>query len=353
MNRLATQMDDLSGSLGRWRRLWPGLLLAAALATAALMLAQTQALRASGLGVMTLAIVLGIAMGNLGNLDSDRWAAPCAPGIDLARSRLLRLGIVCYGARLTYQEVSEVGWAGVLLALCVMLCTLALALWLGRRLGLERESALLIGAGSAICGVAAVMATQSLARARESEVAIAVSTVVLFGTLAMLIYPWLYAVLPMSAHEFGLYAGATIHEVAQVVVVGEQVGGAAAGAAVIEKMLRVMMLAPFLLLLPWTGLLKPQAPGARVAAGVPWFALGFLAMIAVNSLGFLPQSWRSGLRLADSILLTMAMAAIGLRTHLVDLWRSGSKPLQLAGALFLFLIAGGAAIHQTVLALLG
>jgi uncharacterized integral membrane protein (TIGR00698 family) len=131
--------------------------------------------------------------------------------------------------------VAEVGLAGVLIAVLVMGCTLMLAVWLGRRLGLEPSTALLIGAGSGICGVAAVMATQSLARARETEVAMAVTTVVLFGTLAMLLYPWLYPQLGMSAHDFGLYAGATIHEVAQVVVVGEQVGVVRRGAFLEER----------------------------------------------------------------------------------------------------------------------
>jgi len=325
-------------------RLLPGLLLAAGLAALALGLSRWPLLSASGLGVMTLAIVLGMALGHTGY----RHLAPrCGPGIDLARSRLLRLGIVLYGARLTFQDVAEVGLAGVLIAVLVMGCTLMLAVWLGRRLGLEPSTALLIGAGSGICGVAAVMATQSLARARETEVAMAVTTVVLFGTLAMLLYPWLYTQLGMSAHDFGLYAGATIHEVAQVVVVGEQVGGAAARAAVIEKMLRVMMLAPFLLLLPFTGWLqaRPQTPRS---AAPPLFALGFVAVIACNSLGGLPAAWRPGLLLADSVLLTMAMAAIGLHTRLDALRHSGAGPLRLAGALFVFLVLGGWLIHWAV-----
>jgi uncharacterized integral membrane protein (TIGR00698 family) len=224
---------------------------------------------------------------------------------------------------MTFQDIAQVGWVGLVLAVLIMICTLMLAVWLGRRLGLDRPSALLIGAGSAICGAAAVMATQSLARAREADVAIAVTTVVVFGTLAMLLYPWLYAVLSLSPQEFGVYAGATIHEVAQVVVVGEQVGGEAAGAAVIEKMLRVMMLAPFLLLLPWSGLLGSGRDPARAA-----------------------------LLLVDSVLLTMAMSAIGLRTDLGAMRRGGLAALKLAAALFVFLVVGGFAIHQLLMAAL-
>jgi uncharacterized integral membrane protein (TIGR00698 family) len=325
----------------------PGLLLAALLAATALALSQSPLLIDSGLSLMTLAVLLGIVVGNTGY----RYVSlRCTAGIDLARTALLRTGIVIYGARMTFQDIAQVGWVGVVMAVLVMVCTLMLALWLGRRLGLDRPSALLIGAGSAICGAAAVMATQSLARAREADVAIAVTTVVVFGTLAMLLYPWLYAVLPMSAHEFGLYAGATIHEVAQVVVVGEQVGGEAARAAVIEKMLRVMMLAPFLLLLPWSGLLGSRRDQARAAPSIPWFALGFVLMIACNSTGVLPAPWRPGLVLLDSIFLSMAMSAIGLRTDLGAMRRGGAAALQLAAALFVFLVIGGFGIHQLLMA---
>jgi uncharacterized integral membrane protein (TIGR00698 family) len=323
-----------------------GLLLTVTLAAIALILSRSDLLTGSGLGLMTLAIVIGIAVGNTGY---RYLAVRCNPGIDLARTTLLRAGIVIYGARMTFQDIAQVGWVGLVLAVLIMACTLMLAVWLGRRLGLDRPSALLIGAGSAICGAAAVMATQSLARAREADVAIAVTTVVVFGTLAMLFYPWLYAALPMSPHEFGVYAGATVHEVAQVVVVGEQVGGQAARAAVIEKMLRVMMLAPFLLLLPWSGLLGSGQDPARAATSIPWFAIGFLVMIACNSTGVLPASWRSGLLLLDSVLLTMAMSAIGLRTDLRAMRRSGLAALKLAAGLFVFLVVGGFAIHQVLM----
>ena len=327
----------------------PGLLLAALLAATALALSSSQWLAGSGVGLMTLAIVLGIAVGNTGY---RYLSAHCNAGIDLARTTLLRAGIVIYGARMTFQDLAQVGWVGLVLAVLIMVCTLMLAVWLGRRLGLDRPSALLIGAGSAICGAAAVMATQSLARAREADVAIAVTTVVVFGTLAMLLYPWLYAVLSLSPQEFGVYAGATIHEVAQVVVVGQQVGGEAARAAVIEKMLRVMMLAPFLLLLPWSGLLSSGRDKARAAPSIPWFALGFLVMIACNSMGVFPASWRPGLLLMDSVLLTMAMGAIGLRTDLGAMRRGGLAAFQLAAALFVFLVVGGFAIHQALMAVL-
>src|SRR5690606_11555450 len=138
---------------------------------------------------------------------------------------------------------------------------------------LDRETAMLIGAGSAICGAAAVMATEPVVRAQAHKVSVAVATVVVFGTAGMLLYPWLYPYLGLGEHAFGVYAGSTIHEVAQVVVAGGAVGEVAGSAAVIEKMLRVMLLAPFLLLLSSRLSRDAGAGGDRAGIVVPWFAM--------------------------------------------------------------------------------
>src|SRR5690606_32374158 len=142
-----------------------------------------------------------------------------------------------------------------------------------------RETSMLIGAGSAICGAAAVIAAEPVVRAQPHKVSVAVATVVVFGTLGMFLYPWLYPYLGLGEHAFGVYAGSTIHEVAQVVVAGRAVGEAAGSAAVIEKMLRVMLLAPFLLLLS-SRLSREANAGSGEKAGIviPWFAVLFVAV---------------------------------------------------------------------------
>jgi len=227
---------------------------------------------------------------------------------------------------------------------------------LGTRLfRLDAQTSMLIGAGSAICGAAAVMATEPVVRAQAHKVSVAVATVVIFGTLAMFLYPLLFPHLGLTEQQFGIFAGSTIHEVAQVIAAGRSVSDTVAATAVIEKMLRVMMLAPFLLVLSAT---KTPADHAHRGAGaathivIPWFAVLFIGMSAVNSLHWLPSAPVQWLVRADTVLLAMAMAGLGLRTHIGAIRQAGLKPLLLAATLFAFLVLGGYAINRGVILLL-
>lgn len=343
----------------RWRGRLPGLLLAGGVAVAAMALATVPWLQAHGISALTLAIVLGIA---LGNSVYPRLAPRAAAGVGFSKQWLLRAGIVLYGLRLTFQDIGQVGVAGVLIDALVLASTFGLAWWAGTRwFGIDRTSALLIGAGSAICGAAAVMAAEPVVRGRAEQVTVAVSTVVVFGTLGMFLYPALYqlnlahGVLPMSEAFYGVFTGSTVHEVAQVVAAGRAVSEGAADTAVIAKMVRVMMLAPFLialsLLLARGGSAQPGAARAKIV--VPWFAFGFVAVAGFNSLHLLPASWVAVAIEVDTVLLAMAMAALGLTTHVSALRQAGMKPLLLALLLFAWLLAGGLGINVGVHALLG
>ncbi len=348
------------------QRYAPGVLLSGVLASVAMALGQLDWLRKHGLSALSLAILLGIL---LGNTVYGRLAAPCAPGVTLAKQRLLRLGIVLYGLRLTLHDIGQVGLAGVLIDALVLGSTFTLAYLLGTRwLKLEPKAAILIGAGSSICGAAAVMATEPVLRARAEHVTVAVATVVVFGTLAMWLYPWLFVlnqhwpVVGGGVHGFGMYVGSTIHEVAQVVAAAHSVDSAAADTAVITKMVRVMMLAPFLMgLSAWLACHQRPAQwpvphrGARSRWSnirMPWFAFAFIAMVAFNSLQWLPHPVVVWVIDVDTVLLAMAMAALGLTTHLSAVRHAGVKPLLLAGVLFVWLVVGGALIHRAVLSLL-
>ncbi|HZO21024.1 MAG TPA: putative sulfate exporter family transporter, partial [Steroidobacteraceae bacterium] len=199
----------------------------------------------------------------------------------------------------------------------------------------------------AICGAAAVLAAEPIVRAQPHRVSIAVATVVVFGTLGMFLYPVLYPHLGLSPQTYGIYAGSTIHEVAQVVAAGKAVSDSAAAAAVIEKMLRVMLLAPFLLLLS-----RSQRDAARPRVTIPWFALCFLGVCAINSLNCFSPAAVSVLNNVDTLLLATAMAALGLRTHVRAVTQAGLRPLMLAGTLFSFLILGGYVVNRTLMSLL-
>ena len=332
--------------LARW---WPGLALCAALAGLGLALADLPWFAAHSVSALTLALLLGMAFGH------TRWhartGAATGPGVDLARQRLLRLGVVLYGLRLSLHDVGQVGSAGIAIDAAVIASTLLLAWFAGRRwFGLSSDLALLIGAGSAICGAAAVLATEPVLKARAEQVAVAVATVVVFGTLAIFVYPLLaqldahWAWIPGGMNGFGIYIGSTVHEVAQVVAAAGAVDPAAVHTAVIAKMLRVMMLAPVLLGLAWW--LQRGTGGTRIT--VPWFAFGFIAVVLLNSTGLLPPAWVAVLQAVDTFVLCAAMAALGVATHVRTVRAAGMRPLALASLLFCWLIVGGALLNHVL-----
>ncbi|MEQ4514997.1 MAG: YeiH family putative sulfate export transporter, partial [Pantoea agglomerans] len=222
--------------------LWiPGLLLTAVIAGAASWLAQQPMIAALGLGSLTLAIMLGILVGN--SIYSP-LASRCDNGVLLAKQKLLRLGIVLFGFRITLQQIADVGFSGILIDALTLTSTFLITCLLGMRLlKLDRDTVWLIGAGSSICGAAAVLATEPVVKAAPSKVAVAIATVVLFGTLAIFIYPLLWPLAHelfpgLSSAQFGVFTGSTIHEVAQVVAAGHSISPEAENSAVIAKMLR-------------------------------------------------------------------------------------------------------------------
>jgi uncharacterized integral membrane protein (TIGR00698 family) len=333
-------------------RTLPGLLLTACISFVAVFLSNVHFVQTSHLSALTLALVMGMVAGNT---FYPRIAASSGSGVQFAKKNLLQIGIVLYGFRITFQQISEVGWAGMMIDALVLSSTFFLAYVIGTKwFGLDRQTAILIGAGSAICGSSAVLATESVLKADAAKVAVAVSTVVIFGTLAMFLYPLLFQLnhalmwLP-DARSFGMFTGSTMHDVGQVVAAGLQMDDATASAAVITKMLRVMMLAPFLLGLSlwWTARKDPAHSGnGRIT--IPWFALMFIAVAGLNSQNLIPAALVHGLRTLDTWVLAMATAGLGLSTHVSAVRKAGFKPMLLAGLLFAYLVFGGALINQLI-----
>lgn len=285
---------------------------------------------------LMLAILLGIIIGHSGyQRVEDKFAIT----VQWAKGPLLRLAIALYGFRLSLEQIQQVGINGVLLAALVLSLTIGTALWMGKRLGLDRQTSLLVGAGSAICGAAAVLACQSQLKASDEKVSVAIGCVVLFGSLAMLFYPLTYTFLSLTDHQLGLLIGATVHEVAQVAAASGAISEPVQQVAVIEKMLRVMLLAPFLLWLSWSQKADKNAPGSRLH--IPWFALGFLLCSLISSMDWLSNESLATIRFADELILTMAMLALGLNTRIADVLKAGRRPLVMAAALFVLLIGGG------------
>ncbi len=339
----------------------PGLALAATIAGISKWVAALTWVQAHGFSPLTIAIVLGLLVGNT---VYPKMAARAGAGIGYSRQTILRTGVVLYGFRLTLQQVASVGWAGVIVDAVIVLMTVVIAYQVGTRwLKMGRSESLLVGAGSAICGAAAVLATEPVVRGKAEQVSVAVAGVVIFGTIAMFLYPMLYAIddvrsfISAGAQGFGIYIGSTVHEVAQVVAAGRQVGPEAAAPALIAKMTRVFMMAPFLVgLAMW---MRGRGDGAgepmsarKALASVPIFAFYFVGTVVLNSLNA-KMGWVSS-GLIDSLfnvavfLLSMAMGALGLSTHFGTLRRAGGKPIVLTAILFVWLVVGGAVLNHYV-----
>lgn len=334
------------------RSLWhfvPGLALTAVLTGAALWAGSFPAIAGAGFSALTLAILFGMVVGN--TVYPKIWQ-PCDGGVIFAKQHLLRLGIILYGFRLTFAQIADVGVSGILIDVLTLSSTFFIACFLGQKVfGLDKHTSWLIGAGSSICGAAAVLASEPVVKAEASKVTVAVATVVIFGTIAIFLYPAMY---PLLAHWFtpetyGIYMGSTMHEVAQVVAAGHAVSPDAENAAVIAKMLRVMMLAPFLLFLAArVKQLTPAGNGEKSKITIPWFAIMFILVAVFNSFHLLPKAVVEMLVTLDTVLLAMAMAALGVTTHVSALKKAGAKPLLMALMLFVWLIVGGGAINVAI-----
>ncbi len=302
-------------------------------------------------------LIIGVVLGMVyANTFRDSLPAQWNPGIVFSTKQILRLAVMLYGFHITFQQIVAVGGAGLLASFIILVSTLLLGVVAGQRLlKLDGHTSLLTAMGASICGAAAVLATEPTIRAKPHQATIAVATVVLFGTLAMFLYPIVYStgILHFDAQTYGIYTGATVHEVAQVVAAGKAVSESAAETAVIVKMGRVLMLAPLLLIMgawiAWRAQHPAEGEVAKHKVPIPWFAFGFIVFAGINSLQFLPEGLVTQINRLDTFLLTMAMCALGMETSFKKIKAVGVKPFYLGLILFLWLSVGGYWIVRGVL----
>lgn len=326
-----------TGILSAARRVLPGLALATAIAAAAAGLRLLPGLAL--LSPMILAVVMGIAL-------RTAFGAPAVlyPGLGFAARRVLRLAIVLLGLQLTVAQVAALGVEGVAVVALALSTTFVATRLLGRAMGVERGLAELIAAGTSVCGASAIVATNTVTRASEADVAYALACVTLLGSLAMFLYPLLAVPLGLSDRLYGIWAGASIHEIAQVAAAGFQHGAEAGEWGMIAKLARVMLLAPLVLALGFFARRAARGganreAGAAASVPVPWFVFGFLALIGLNSAIGLPAGFRADMMTATGFLMAVALAALGLQTDLRALLARGPRPLLLGLASFAFMAA--------------
>ena len=321
-----------------------GILLIALFSCSAFYIAEFPFIKKLSFSPLIVGIILGMLYANsLRNRLPETWV----PGILFCTKQILRTGIVLYGFRLTFQDVVNVGLPAVFIDIIIVTGTLLLGILVSKLMKMDKDVALLTSTGSSICGAAAVLGAEPVVKSQPHKTAVAVSTVVIFGTISMFLYPAMYraGILELTPEQMGIYTGSTLHEVAHVVGAGNAMGTEISDPAVIVKMIRVMLLAPVLLIMSFClakfGNKGHAKTGTKSKITIPWFAVGFLLIIGFNSLDLLPHAVVEGINSFDTFLLTMAMTALGAETSIDKFKKAGARPFILASVLFIWLLVGG------------
>jgi len=315
----------------RARSLFPGVLACGVVAAAASFLSQHY-----GAPVMLFALLLGMAMNFLAQ------DGPCAPGIEFSARSVLRIGVALLGLRITFAQAAALGWGPVGVAVVGVVMTIGISMLAARALGFQTLFGLLTGGATAICGVSAALALSAALPAHPQKERATLFTVIgisALSTLAMVTYPMLVRWLGMSPKLAGIFLGATIHDVAQVVGAGYSLSSETGDVATLVKLMRVAMLLP---LIVFASLLSRAPAGGAGRVGprpplLPGFAVVFAVLIAINSSGWVPKALQGFGNDASRWCLVVAIAGIGMKSQLKELVAVGLKPVALMVGETLFL----------------
>ncbi len=323
----------------------PGLVVSVLLATAAFLLADVPFVKDTlHLSALLLVILLGMALRTFMPLPA--WAEP---GVRVAQRPLLRWAVAGLGFRLSLGEIVRIGGPALVVVVTSTFAALAFGVWVGRRLGLSEKLAILLSVGGGICGASAVVAADSVLQAEKRESALALGIITLLGTLGIVAYPWLGRAAGMSDFLYGVWDGASLHEMAQVVAAGAGYSHEATDVATVVKLARITLLAPVVFYLAWRMRQAAATPRPEAAEAprqpdrspkvslVPWFLVLFVLFAALNSTGWLAAPLVKQLQRADLWLLCVGMAGVGLQTSFADLGRAGWAPIAAGAAQWLLL----------------
>jgi uncharacterized integral membrane protein (TIGR00698 family) len=320
----------LAGWPAHGRTLFPGVVASGVVAAAATFLSQHY-----GAPVMLFALLLGMAMNFLSQGDGDQKPSSAA-GIDFTAKHVLRLGVALLGLRITADQVMALGWQPAAMVVLAVALTIVCGIVLARLMGFQMFFGLLTGGAVAICGASAALALSAGMPnhpRKEQATLFTVIGVSTLSTLAMVLYPMVTNALGMDAVTSGLFIGGTIHDVAQVVGAGYSLSPEAGDAATLVKLMRVAMLLPVIAVAAWLVRRHQLAQGEAGTGArpplLPWFAVAFAVLVAVNSMGWLPAAMVNVGKGASQWCLIASMAAIGMKTHLKDILTVGWKPVVL------------------------
>lgn len=311
----------------------PGVTLSALLAGLAFVLRDLTGI--DSFSPLILSLLLGMGFHNL--VGTPELATR---GVGFGLRQVLRLGIVLLGLQVTLNQLAAIGGAGLAVILLTLAGTFSFTIWLGRVLNVEAGLTKLIAAGSSICGASAVVAANTVIRAEDEDVAYAVACVTVFGTFSMLAMPAIATAVSMDPHSFGLWTGATIHEVAQVAGAAFALGEEAGEVGTVAKLARVVMLAPVVLAMGLAETRRMRNSGMEAGAAapqMPWFVIGFIALVCVASTGIVNETTKHFAATATQFLLAVALAAMGLQTRLGMLVAKGIRPALLGAVTWVFI----------------
>lgn len=320
-------MTALTATFGQAqaRLLFPGVLACAVVAAASTFLSEHY-----GAPVMLFALLLGMAMNFLSG------EGPCAAGIEFTARQVLRIGVALLGLRITVGQIAELGWQPVAIVVVSVILTIGVSMLAARLMGFQTVFGLLSGGATAICGASAALALAAAMPSnhplKERATLFTVVGVSVLSTLSMIVYPIIAHALGLDPRMAGIFLGATIHDVAQVVGAGYSMSKDTGDVATFVKLMRVAMLVPVIVFAVmfsrWRAGEAGKASGPRPPL-LPWFAVAFAILVAINSTGWLPGVVAKGGSELSRWCLVAAIAGIGMKTQLKELSTVGLKPVLL------------------------
>ena len=314
----------------RARELMPGFAVSVVVAAAACFLSEHY-----GAPVMLFALLLGMG---LNFLASD---TKCKAGIEFTARTVLRAGIALLGMRITLGQITALGWQPVALVITLVVVTISVSVVAAKLLGFQKLFGMLTGGATAICGASAALALSAAFPnhpQKEKATLFTVIGVSALSTLAMIIYPMIAQWLELSPQAAGIFLGATIHDVAQVVGAGYSMSTETGDTATVVKLMRVAMLLPVIVCAAMITRMQGVDSGGERPPLLPWFAVGFLVLACINSTGWVPVIVQNGTNELSRWFLIIAISALGMKTQIKELASVGIKPILLMIGESIFLV---------------
>ena len=314
----------------RTRELMPGFIVSAVVAAAACFLSEHY-----GAPVMLFALLLGMGLNFLA--DDTK----CKAGIEFTARTVLRVGIALLGMRITLSQITALGWQPIALVLTLVAVTITVSIVVAKMLGFERSFGMLTGGATAICGASAALALSAALpnhQQKEKATLFTVIGVSALSTLAMIVYPMIANWLEFSPQLAGVFLGATIHDVAQVVGAGYSMSTETGDTATVVKLMRVAMLLPVIICAAMFTRMQGAETGGERPPLLPWFAVGFLILACINSTGWVPTIVQGGVNEMSRWALIIAISALGMKTRIKELASVGIKPILFMVSETIFLV---------------